>query len=65
MEELINSNYKNWLGEIKSRIRSSQIKAAIAVNSALNPILMGFRENDHGETNPNAVGRRPVDAVEP
>lgn len=35
MEELINSDYKNWLGEIKSRIRSNQIKAAIAVNSAL------------------------------
>lgn len=35
MEELINSDYKNWLGEIKSRIHSSQIKAAIAVNSAL------------------------------
>ncbi|WP_299291330.1 PDDEXK nuclease domain-containing protein [uncultured Mucilaginibacter sp.] len=35
MEELINADYKDWLVEIKSKIRSSQIKAAIAVNSAL------------------------------
>ncbi len=35
MEELINADYKDWLVEIKSKIRSSQVKAAIAVNSAL------------------------------
>ncbi|MGL2994454.1 PDDEXK nuclease domain-containing protein [Flavobacterium sp. TSSA_36] len=33
--ELINKDYKNWLIELKSKIRSSQIKAAIAVNSEL------------------------------
>ena len=33
--ELFNPEYKNWLIELKSKIRSTQIKAAIAVNSAL------------------------------
>lgn len=33
--ELTNTEYKNWLVELKSKIRSSQIKAAIAVNSEL------------------------------
>lgn len=31
----MNKEYANWLVEIKSKIRSSQIKAVIAVNSAL------------------------------
>lgn len=30
-----NNNYKLWLTDIKSKIRSSQIKAALAVNAAL------------------------------
>jgi predicted nuclease of restriction endonuclease-like (RecB) superfamily len=34
MEELVN-DYKTWLIELKGKIRSVQIKAAIAVNSAL------------------------------
>jgi predicted nuclease of restriction endonuclease-like (RecB) superfamily len=34
MQEL-NSEYKNWIVELKSKIRSTQLKAAIAVNSAL------------------------------
>jgi hypothetical protein len=29
------SEYKQWLGELKQRIRQSQIKAAIRVNSEL------------------------------
>jgi predicted nuclease of restriction endonuclease-like (RecB) superfamily len=29
------TEYKNWLSELKTKIRSSQLKAAIAVNSAL------------------------------
>jgi len=33
--EITNTEYINWLVELKSKIRSSQIKAAIAVNSAL------------------------------
>lgn len=33
--EIINTEYKLWLVELKSKIRSSQIKAAIAVNSEL------------------------------
>ena len=32
---LINSEYKNWLIELKSKIQQSQIKAALAVNSQL------------------------------
>ena len=31
----ITPDYKQWLTELKSKIRSVQIKAAIAVNSAL------------------------------
>jgi predicted nuclease of restriction endonuclease-like (RecB) superfamily len=30
-----NSVYKNWIEDVKKRVRSTQIKAAIAVNSAL------------------------------
>lgn len=33
--EIENTEYKNWLVALKSKIRSTQIKAAIAVNSAL------------------------------
>jgi len=36
MDMLIkDSEYKQWLGELKQRIRQSQIKAAIKVNSEL------------------------------
>jgi hypothetical protein len=38
--------YKIWLTELKSKIRSSQIKAAMAVNAALIRFLLGFRTND-------------------
>ena len=31
----IDISYKEWLIELKGKVRSSQIKAAIAVNSAL------------------------------
>ncbi len=31
----IEADYKNWISEVKQKVRSSQIKAAIAVNSAL------------------------------
>lgn len=33
--KISNNNYKLWLTDIKSKIRSSQIKAALAVNAAL------------------------------
>jgi len=32
---LLNSEYIRWLGDLKSRIRNSQIKAALSVNSEL------------------------------
>ncbi len=32
---IFDPDYKNWLAELKSKIRSAQLKAAIAVNSAL------------------------------
>ena len=32
---LQNTDYKDWLVELKSKIRSVQLKAAVAVNSAL------------------------------
>ena len=35
MESLISDNYKQWLIEVKTKITSSQIKAAIKVNTAL------------------------------
>ena len=31
----MNKEYKNWLQELKQRIRSSQIKAAVKVNTEL------------------------------
>jgi predicted nuclease of restriction endonuclease-like (RecB) superfamily len=33
--EMLTTEHKNWLVELKNKIRSTQIKAAIAVNSAL------------------------------
>ena len=37
MEKVVkfDSEYKEWILEIKNKIRSTQIKTAIAVNSAL------------------------------
>ena len=32
---LFDTEYKNWISELKTKIRSTQIKAAIAVNAAL------------------------------
>ena len=32
---MITSEYKNWIGELKQRIRQSQIKAAVRVNTEL------------------------------
>jgi hypothetical protein len=34
-ESILNSDYKNWLTELKSTIKLSQIKAALLVNSEL------------------------------
>lgn len=35
MTGFLDDDYKNWLTELKSKIRSAQLKAAIAVNSGL------------------------------
>ena len=35
MADIISQEYKDWLIEIKTKIQSTQIKAAIAVNAAL------------------------------
>ena len=35
MSEIISSEYKEWLNEIKQKFQSSQIKASIQVNSTL------------------------------
>jgi predicted nuclease of restriction endonuclease-like (RecB) superfamily len=35
MSLIINSEYKTWLSELKNKIRSTQIKAAMAVNATL------------------------------
>ena len=35
MDKLQNEEYKNWIEELKQKVFSSQIKASIAVNSAL------------------------------
>lgn len=34
-ESILNSDYKNWLTELKSTIKQSQIKAALSVNTEL------------------------------
>ena len=41
----ITAEYKQWFADIKSRLRNSQIKAAIKVNST----LLEFYRNKHGE----------------
>lgn len=33
--QILDNEYKQWLFDLKSKIRSSQIKAAVAVNAAL------------------------------
>ncbi len=33
--KIIDQEYKNWLADIKTRVRSSQIKAAVSVNTEL------------------------------
>ena len=35
MNNIIDSEYKNWLYDLKKRYKSSQIKAAVKVNSEL------------------------------
>jgi predicted nuclease of restriction endonuclease-like (RecB) superfamily len=35
MTQLLNNDYKIWITEVKSKIRSTQLKAAIAVNATL------------------------------
>lgn len=35
MNELISTDYKNWLNEVKRKLHSSQIKASIAINNVL------------------------------
>jgi len=35
MNKITNSDYKNWIAELKKKVYSTQIKASIAVNSAL------------------------------
>ncbi|MGL4631936.1 MAG: PDDEXK nuclease domain-containing protein [Leadbetterella sp.] len=35
MEKLLNTDYKNWISELKLKIHSAQIKASIAVNKEL------------------------------
>ncbi|WP_233589401.1 DUF1016 N-terminal domain-containing protein [Flavobacterium bomense] len=35
MTQLLNKDYKNWITEIKSKIRSVQLKAATTVNASL------------------------------
>lgn len=32
---IISSEYKSWIGELKQRIRQSQVKAAVKVNTEL------------------------------
>jgi len=32
---VLDRDYKKWISEVKSKIRSTQIKASVAVNSAL------------------------------
>ena len=35
MNQLIDNEYKNWIKEIKAKIRTTQLKAAVAINSSL------------------------------
>jgi predicted nuclease of restriction endonuclease-like (RecB) superfamily len=35
MTQLVDNEYKNWIKEIKAKIRTTQLKAAVAINSSL------------------------------
>ncbi len=35
MNQLVDNEYKNWIKEIKAKIRTTQLKAAVAINSSL------------------------------
>jgi hypothetical protein len=35
MNQLIDNEYKNWIKEIKAKIRTTQLRAAVAINSSL------------------------------
>ena len=35
MTQILDDDYKNWIFEIKSKIRSAQMKAALSVNAAI------------------------------
>lgn len=35
MNQLIDNEYRNWIKEIKAKIRTTQLKAAVAINSSL------------------------------
>ena len=39
---IISSEYKSWIGELKQRIRQSQIKAAVKVNTELLQLYWGL-----------------------
>lgn len=41
----ITAEYRHWITEVKAKVRSSQIKAAVAVNTALIEFYWGIREN--------------------
>ena len=39
---IISSEYKSWIGELKQRIRQSQVKAAVKVNTELLQLYWGL-----------------------
>ena len=42
-ENIITSEYKNWIVDLKFRIRQSQIKAAVKVNTELLRLTITFK----------------------
>jgi predicted nuclease of restriction endonuclease-like (RecB) superfamily len=63
MSSKLSAPYKEWLTEIKSKIRSSQIKAALAVNAALIDFYWDLGKMIAEKLNQEAWGNKVIDQL--
>ena len=62
-EELINEDYKSFIGEIKDRIRSSQYEAMKAVNTTLINLYWGIGEEIYNQQQEKGWGKSIVEIL--
>jgi predicted nuclease of restriction endonuclease-like (RecB) superfamily len=63
MTQLIDDDYKKWILEIKSKIRSAQMKAALSVNSALIEFYWDLGEMIYEKQESSAWGNKLIEKV--